>query len=83
MKIDIPAHKIEVTFSEYVGMRLKQRRNDLGMSGGKLAQKSGLSQPLVSTTERGLSTLTHVSLFKMCKALDCPMDWPTEGWKDD
>ena len=58
---------------EDLGSRLRKERIDRGWTLAALASRSGLSASFLSQVERGLSTLSIVSLSSICRALGIPM----------
>ena len=57
-----------------LGARLRDARNERGWTLEQLAERSGLSPGFLSQVERGLSTLSIVSLSSICRALDLPIE---------
>jgi transcriptional regulator with XRE-family HTH domain len=58
---------------EDLGDRLREARTRLGWTLETLSERSGLSTGFLSQVERGLSTLSIVSLSAICRALDLPI----------
>jgi len=58
---------------EDLAPRLRKARIDQGWTLATLASRSGLSASFLSQVERGLSTLSIVSLSSICRALGIPM----------
>ena len=57
-----------------LGVYLKKRRNEVGMSVLKLARKTGLSEDAIKAAEAGRNTTTK-TVICICKALDIlPVD---------
>jgi transcriptional regulator with XRE-family HTH domain len=56
-----------------LGERLREVRTRLGWTLEALSERSGLSTGFLSQVERGLSTLSIVSLSAICRALDLPI----------
>jgi len=56
-----------------LGDRLREARARLGLTLETLSEHSGLSTGFLSQVERGLSTLSIVSLSAICRALDLPI----------
>jgi transcriptional regulator with XRE-family HTH domain len=59
----------------HVGMRLKLRRNLLGMSQTQLANAIGLTFQQVQKYERGVNRIGASRLFRMAEALDVPISF--------
>jgi transcriptional regulator with XRE-family HTH domain len=57
-----------------IGTRIRDARASRGWTLETLAEKSGLSAGFLSQVERGLSTLSIVSLSSICRALDLPIE---------
>jgi transcriptional regulator with XRE-family HTH domain len=52
---------------------LRRRRLATGLSMNQLAERSGLSQPMIGFIEKGTCSPTAASLFRISIALDCPL----------
>lgn len=63
----------------YVGRRLKQRREALGMSQDSLAELLGISFQQVQKYERGLNRVGASRLFQLCGVLDVPSGYFFDG----
>jgi len=57
-----------------LGSRLREARGNRGWTLERLSEECGLSASFLSQVERGLSTLSIVSLSAICSALDLPME---------
>lgn len=57
-----------------IGPRIRDARTAKGWTLETLASESGLSASFLSQVERGLSTLSIVSLASICRALDLPIE---------
>ncbi|MEV7027277.1 XRE family transcriptional regulator [Kitasatospora sp. NPDC093558] len=55
-----------------VGRLVRSRRKELGVPMAELAVRSGLSQPFVSQLERGLTTPSLTSIYRIADALGVP-----------
>ncbi|MFM1975895.1 MAG: hypothetical protein RL145_741 [Pseudomonadota bacterium] len=62
-------HRRSTSVDAYVGCRLKQRREDLGMSQERLAELLGLSFQQVQKYERGMNRVGASRLFQLCGLL--------------
>lgn len=62
-------HRRSTSVDAYVGCRLKQRREDLGVSQERLAELLGLSFQQVQKYERGLNRIGASRLFQLCGLL--------------
>lgn len=56
-------------------MRLRARRDDLGLSQQRLAQLSGVSQTAISNYEVGDREMGSAALISLAKALECSTDY--------
>jgi DNA-binding XRE family transcriptional regulator len=61
--------KVE-TRSNWIGNKIREIREDKGLSQTKLADKSGLRQPQISRLEAGIHSPSFKTLEKIAKALD-------------
>jgi len=59
---------------EDIGARIRDVRTSKGWTLDTLAAESGLSASFLSQVERGLSTLSIVSLASICRALGLPIE---------
>jgi transcriptional regulator with XRE-family HTH domain len=57
-----------------IGPRIRDARTEKGWTLETLAAESGLSASFLSQVERGLSTLSIVSLSSICRALGLPIE---------
>jgi transcriptional regulator with XRE-family HTH domain len=53
---------------------LRKRREALGLSMNVVAQRSGLSQQMVSYVERGMRNPTLETLLRICDVLETPLE---------
>jgi Predicted transcriptional regulators len=54
-----------------MGYRIKEAREEAGMTQDELANKSGVSRSIINGLETGRATVTtNVTLLKIAKALD-------------
>jgi transcriptional regulator with XRE-family HTH domain len=53
-----------------VGKRIKQLRENLGLSNRQLAKKAGLSQPVMNRIENGNRKADIETMEKICNALE-------------
>jgi transcriptional regulator with XRE-family HTH domain len=58
-----------------VGMRVRLRRKQLGMSAEDLGQKLGIAQQQVQKYETGLNRISAARLFELASILDVPLAW--------
>ena len=66
------------------GDRVRQRREQIGMSQKDLAAKLGMAQTLVSRLERGDNPNPHTELLtRLARALHCSIDWLVGLYDDD
>ncbi|WP_202411747.1 helix-turn-helix domain-containing protein [Paracandidimonas lactea] len=72
---DVDAAYMDMTWTESIGQKLRQRRKVKRMSLKDVAGKAGLSIGLLSQIERGVSTPSLRSLNQVCQALAMPVSW--------
>jgi transcriptional regulator with XRE-family HTH domain len=72
-------HRRSTSVDAYVGCRLKQRREDLGMSQERLAELLGLSFQQVQKYERGLNRVGASRLFQLCGLLSVDSSFFFDG----
>ena len=79
-QLTIPAKVVELTFAEYVGGRIRERRKELGLSQDAIAALCDISKPFLSECERGKRSIGFSKLYQLAKVLDRSTDWFAEGW---
>lgn len=57
-----------------LGKNIRERRLKLGLSGQQLAEMVGVSEPMISLTERGLKTPSVAVCVALAHALECTLD---------
>lgn len=67
---------------KFVGRRLKQRRDELGLSQEKLADKLGISFQQVQKYERGFNRVGASRLFAIAKELGVTVSYFFESLED-
>jgi transcriptional regulator with XRE-family HTH domain len=82
MKITIPKQVFEVSFSQFVGKRICERRKELGMTAESLADNAGLSKSFLSDVENGKRSMSFGNMAKIAKQLGRSLDWFVKGWED-
>lgn len=80
-KITIPEQVIEVTFAEYVGNRIRQRRKELGLTQDELVRACDISKPFLSECENGKRGIGFSKLYEVARVLGCTTDWFAKGWE--
>ncbi|AFH95877.1 TPA: helix-turn-helix transcriptional regulator [Providencia stuartii] len=63
----------------FIGIKIKTRRKELGLSGADLAKKLNISQQQVSRYENGINKIPLNHLVSIAIALKCPIDWFFQG----
>ncbi|WP_369311232.1 helix-turn-helix domain-containing protein [Providencia rettgeri] len=58
-----------------IGIKIKNRRKELGLSGANLADKLNLSQQQISRYENGINKIPLNHLVDIAEALGCPIEW--------
>ncbi|MDN0018266.1 helix-turn-helix transcriptional regulator [Providencia stuartii] len=56
----------------FIGIKIKTRRKELGLSGADLAKKLNISQQQVSRYENGINKIPLNHLVSIAIALKCP-----------
>jgi len=54
--------------------RLKERRNDFGLTQAELAEKVGVTRKTVNTVENGVFTPSALLAIKLARALSVPVE---------
>lgn len=60
---------------QLIGLRIMQRRKELGLSQEKLAEKLGISKNHLSNIERGKYMPTTECIFKICNTIGYTPDY--------
>lgn len=63
-----------------IGIKIKNRRKELGLSGANLADKLNLSQQQISRYENGINKIPLNHLVDIAEALGCPIEWFFQGY---
>ncbi|MDR2227026.1 MAG: helix-turn-helix domain-containing protein [Providencia sp.] len=63
-----------------IGIKIKNRRKELGLSGADLANKLNLSQQQISRYENGINKIPINHLVDIAEVLDCPIEWFFHGY---
>ncbi|MDE6200573.1 MAG: helix-turn-helix domain-containing protein [Clostridiales bacterium] len=58
-----------------VGIRLKERRQQLNMTQRDVAKALGVSQPVYQRFEKGIFECNYSQLFALCKLFDISADY--------
>ncbi|HGN0868001.1 helix-turn-helix domain-containing protein [Providencia sp. PROV188] len=66
-----------------IGLRIKNRRKELGLSGANLANKLHLSQQQISRYENGVNKIPIDHLLDIAEILMCPIEWFFNGYKSE
>ncbi len=62
------------TSTKEIGMRVRRRREEMGLTREKMAELAGLSVQFAASIELGKQRMTTESLAKVCRALDISAD---------
>lgn len=62
-----------------IGTRIKQRRNDLGLTQAQIKQETGISTGNMSEIENGIKLPSTPALIALSNVLDCSIDWILKG----
>jgi len=82
VRITIPERIVEVTFAQYVGSRIRQRRHELGMTMDDLIGVAPISKTYLSEVETGKRSIGYRKLYSLAIALGRSTDWFAKGWTD-
>jgi transcriptional regulator with XRE-family HTH domain len=66
-------------YLDILGQRIRERRQDMGLSQEGLAHAAGLDRSYVGRIERGEHNLTFTALIKLCRAMQCDAAALTHG----
>lgn len=66
------------SYLDILGLRIRARRRELGMTQEGLAHEAGLDRSYVGRIERGEHNLTFLALAKLCLAMRCDMAMLTQ-----
>ncbi|HHR6221893.1 TPA: helix-turn-helix domain-containing protein [Providencia alcalifaciens] len=66
-----------------IGLRIKNRRKELGLSGANLADRLHLSQQQISRYENGVNKIPIDHLLDISEILMCPIEWFFNGYKSE
>ncbi len=62
-----------------IGERIATRRKELGITGGQIKEKTGISTGNLSGIENGSSLPSATALISLSKILNCTTDWILKG----
>ncbi|WP_395670378.1 helix-turn-helix domain-containing protein [Phenylobacterium sp.] len=77
--VDADAHPVD----RHVGLRIRMRRKELGMSQDKLAEALGITFQQVQKYERGSNRVSASKLWETARALRAPINYFYEGLPED
>jgi len=63
-----------IAISQKIGQAIRTRREELGLSQEKLAERSKLHRTYISDVERGIRNITVVSLSKITSGLNLSLE---------
>ncbi|ETT05318.1 helix-turn-helix domain-containing protein [Providencia alcalifaciens] len=66
-----------------IGLRIKNRRKELGLSGANLADRLHLSQQQISRYENGVNKIPIDHLLDISEILMCPIECFFNGYKSE
>lgn len=81
--ITIPARTEKVTFAQYVGRRIRERRKQLGLTLEDVVATADISKPFLSECETGKRSIGFSKICSVAKVLGKPTDWFAKGWYDE
>ncbi|CAB5670618.1 helix-turn-helix domain-containing protein [Providencia hangzhouensis] len=67
----------------FIGIKIKARRKELGLSGANLAKILNISQQQISRYEKGINKIPLNNLVSIAVALKCPIDWFFQDYISD
>jgi transcriptional regulator with XRE-family HTH domain len=67
---------------DYVGVRIRERRRDLGLSSAEFAEKIGVSYQQLNKYERAVDRVTAGRLYEIARAMNTPIDYFYEGFSE-
>ena len=70
----------EITFKQYVGSRIKWRRNQLDMPLRELGEIVGLSASFLSDVENGKRGISVKNMWSIANTLERKLDWFVAGY---
>jgi transcriptional regulator with XRE-family HTH domain len=62
-----------------IGLRIRERRRELGYSQQQLAERMGATQPRISAWEKGRREPGYDNLLRLTSALGVTVDWILRG----
>lgn len=65
--------------SQSIGIRIKQRRNELGLKQLQIKELTGISSGNLSDIENGKKLPSTPALLALSETLDCSIDWILKG----
>lgn len=79
-KVTISERIVELTFAQYVGGRIRQRREELGMTQDDVIAGCDISKAFLSECENGKRSIGFSKLYYLAKVLERSTDWFAKGW---
>lgn len=70
----------EVTFAQHVGQRIRQRRNELGLTIDDVSQAMSISKSFLSDCENGKRSIGFCKLYYLAQVMRRTTDWFAKGW---
>lgn len=67
--------KMDIVLKETVGKKLKERREQLGMTQRQVAAALGIAQPIYQRFEKGIFECSYSQLYSICKLYDISADY--------
>jgi len=66
----------------YIGLKLKSRRNEMGLTQQELGRSIGISFQQVQKYEKGANRISAANLFEIAKVLKVPVAYFFEGFDE-
>lgn len=79
-KIVIPEQVVEITFAQYVGRRIRERRKKLKLSQDDVVQACDISKTFLSECENGKRSIGYYKACQLAQVLHCSVAWFAKGW---
>lgn len=79
-KITVPQKIVEVTFAQYVGERIRKRRQRLGWTISDVTDKTNISRAYLCEVEQGKRSIGFAKLYYLGQVLGRTTDWFAKGW---
>lgn len=79
-QVVIPEKIVKITFAQYVGQRIRTRREELGMTQDDVVNACEISKAFLSECENGKRSIGFSKLYQLAYVLKRSTDWFAKGW---